>query len=169
MLVKRTNSIEVESEQVRGTNVKSHEMDVVALFNYLIANTDWRAKGGHNLKYMKSLDVVSTKVQPVPYDFDYAGFVGAHYAIPQEWTSLKSIRDREYLGYCRSSEGEYLRAINLFVKKEQEIRNTIRNFEYLGEKDKAQLIRMVDDFYDLCERPKVLVNILRRECRPLEF
>lgn len=169
LLVKRHNSIEVDGEKVRGINVKNYDIDVVALFNYMIANTDWRAKGGHNMKYIKPLEVLSNKVEPVPYDFDYAGFVGAHYAIPQEWTSIKSTKEREYVGYCRDKEEDYLKVIDLFVAKEEEIRNTITTFKYLDEKNKAQLIKMIDEFYKLCARPKVLVNILERECRTLDF
>lgn len=169
LLTKRTNSVEVNPNFVKGPDIRGPEMDVVALFNYLIANTDWRAKGGHNMKYIKLLDDLNQDVVPVPYDFDYAGFVGAHYAIPQEWTSIKSTKEREYLGYCRNSEDAYFEAIEIFVAQKDKVIRLIEEFEYFDKKGKSYLMKMVNDFYKLCERPKVMAGVLRRECRGLDF
>ena len=37
---------------------------------------------------------------PVPYDFDYSGLVDAPYAVPPDG-SARSVRRRDYQGYCR--------------------------------------------------------------------
>ena len=66
-------------------------------------------------------------VTPVPYDFDYAGFVGTSYSHPQTWTSIETVTEREYLGYCRDKEQDYLKAIELFVQKKEAIMETINN------------------------------------------
>lgn len=165
LLVKRTNSVEIESEYVREEHVLQFETDVVALFEYLIANTDWRIKGGHNMKYMKSLTSVTPQVIPVPYDFDYAGFVGTHYSFPQEWTSIDDVKEREYLGYCRNNYEDYERAIEVFANKKDVILETITQFPYLDKKEKKSLIKFCQDFFDLVDRPDIFVNILERECR----
>jgi hypothetical protein len=165
LLVKRTNSIEIESPAIRGNNVIEEEADIVALFQYMIGNTDWRIKGGHNTKYMKSLTVISDKVTPIPYDFDYAGFVGTNYSAPQAWTSIESVQEREYLGYCRDNDDAYRKTINLFVEKKDEIIKTIESFNYLSERDIKQLLRYINSFYDLTNRPDNLIKILKSECR----
>ncbi|MEN8117731.1 MAG: hypothetical protein ABFS16_12170 [Bacteroidota bacterium] len=165
LLTKRTNSVEVDGIYIRENNVVEADADIAALFQYLIANTDWRIKGGHNMKYVKSLEDISTKVIPVPYDFDYSGFVGTTYSIPQEWTSIDNVKEREYLGYCRKNEQDYLNTITLFAEKENEIMETINSFHYLDEKDRRNLVKYIEDFFKLAERPDVFVNILKRECR----
>jgi hypothetical protein len=38
---------------------------------------------------------------PVPYDFDYSGFVDAPYAAPPARINIASVRTRRYLGYCK--------------------------------------------------------------------
>jgi hypothetical protein len=146
----------------------TNETEVV-LFQYMIGNTDWRFKGGHNHKYLKSLTSVTTDVIPVPYDFDYAGLVNTSYAIPQEWTSIKTITEREYLGYCRNDDEAYLPAIDYLNDKKDEILQLIEDFKYLDDKDKRKLIRYIEDFYDLTENPVVMRNIMKRECRSIDF
>ena len=169
LLAKRTGSIEINGDIVRGKNVIHNELDLVALFNYFIANTDWRVKGGHNMKYIKSLEKLSSRLTPVPYDFDYAGFVGASYAIPQEWTSITNTKQREYLGYCRKGDEAYEKAVFSFMDKKDEIMETISTFEHLSEKERKGLVRFTEDFFELTEKPGVLVGILKRECRDAEF
>lgn len=169
LLAKRTNAIEIDSEIVSGKNIFEYEADVVSLFNYLIGNTDWRFKGGHNMKYLKSYENLSTLVVPVPYDFDYAGFVGTSYAVPQEWTNLESVRERQYLGYCRSKDEQYLKVIDLFVQKKMEILNEIRTFPHFDEKERNRMVAYLEEFYQLAKKPKNLMSIVKRECRDADF
>ncbi|NOR75262.1 MAG: hypothetical protein GQ525_08885 [Draconibacterium sp.] len=169
LLTKRSGSIEVESAFVKGTDVFEDEADLVSLFQYMIGNTDWRIKGGHNTKFMKSLAKVTPKVSPVPYDFDYAGFVGTHYSHPQEWTSIESVTQREYMGYCRNTDEEYLNTINKFIDKKDEILQTISSFNYLDERERESLIDYIEDFYDLLEHPKNFIYTLKNECRNIDF
>lgn len=169
VLVERTNAVEINGEFVRSNDVLEEQADMVALFQYFIGNTDWRIKGGHNTKFVKSLTAISPKVTPVPYDFDYAGFVGTSYSHPQAWTSIETVQEREYMGYCRSNEGDYMKAINLFIEKKEEILETIKSFEYIDEKEEKSLLNYVEQFYSLAEKPKVLIGILKRECRDADF
>jgi hypothetical protein len=165
LLTKRINATEIDGIYVDKDKVIDYDTDVVAIFQYMIANTDWRIKGGHNMKYIKSLTDLSPKVIPVPYDFDFSGFVGTHYSMPQEWCSIDDVKQREYLGYCRSTEEDYMKVINLFVEKKDEIINTIQSFEYLDERDRNQLANYVETFYDQTIRPERFINTLKAQCR----
>jgi len=165
LLTKRTNSIEIDGTLIRENNVIEEEADVLALFQFMIANTDWRIKSGHNTKYIKVLDHLVERVTPVPYDFDYSGFVDTHYSFPQSWTSIEDVKEREYLGYCRNSDAEYLKTINLFIEKKDEIFKTIESFEQLPERDRNDLLDFVKSFYDLTDRPETLISKLKTECR----
>jgi len=170
LVAKRTNSVLVNAIFVKGPNIVSEDADRVALFQYMIGNTDWRFKGGHNMKYMKSLDVVTDKVIPVPYDFDFSGFVNTSYSAPQEWTNgISDVRQREYLGYCRDDEEDYLKTISLFNEKKEKIEETIANYNFLAEKDKKILGDFVHGFYKAISQPQKFIPTLKRECRNDEF
>lgn len=76
-----------------------------AIFNYLISNYDWSMRAGpegdeccHNGRLM-SVSGGGT-LTPVPYDFDFSGLVDAPYAGPPEGIPIKTIRERNYRGYC---------------------------------------------------------------------
>jgi hypothetical protein len=165
LLVARKKSIEVNGEIIRENNVIEEEADIVALFQYMIGNTDWRIKGGHNIKYIKSLTKLTDKVTPIPYDFDFAGFVGAHYSHPQSWTSIKSVKEREYLGYCRNSDEAYLKTINLFLDKKDQMIKSIESFSYVSVEERERLIKYIESFYVLLNNPNRFISTLKSQCR----
>ena len=169
LLMKRTNSLELESNFINSSNVEAPDMDRVALFQYMIGNTDWRIKSGHNMIFVKSMTKLSANVIPIPYDFDYSGLVDAHYALPQTWTSLKNVTDREYLGYCRENEQDYLRAVNLFLQKKEEIIQLITDCEYVSDNDRKKMLGYINEFYRQAEDQKTILNLLKRQCKDLDF
>ena len=81
----------------------------VAMFQHLLGNHDWSMRAGpagttccHNAKLIGPLPR-STLLAPVPYDFDFSGFVGAPYAVPPTELQLQDVRERRYRGYCRDN------------------------------------------------------------------
>lgn len=168
-LTKRTESRVIDPRLVRGVNVIPEQADIVALFQYMIGNTDWLFKEGHNMKYVKSAHFFSEKVTPVPYDFDFSGFVNTHYSFPQEWTSIETVKEREYLGYCREDEPNYQATIDLFISKKAAMYSVVSNFNYLSSKERKYLIRYLDDFFYELEYPKHLISDLEKHCRGLNF
>ena len=77
-----------------------------AVFQYLISNLDWAMQAGpagdtccHNSRLISAGG--SPPYSTVPYDFDYAGFVDAPYAVPPEGINVSSVKTRRYRGFCR--------------------------------------------------------------------
>jgi hypothetical protein len=77
-----------------------------AVFQYLISNLDWAMQAGpagdtccHNSRLIAPAG--ATSLTTVPYDFDYAGFVDAPYAVPPEGVKVSSVKSRYYRGFCR--------------------------------------------------------------------
>lgn len=169
LLAKRRNAVEIDGVYVRGENVIQLHADRMAFFQYMIGNTDWRLKSGHNTKFLKSYKEMTSKVIPVPYDFDYAGFVGTHYGHPQTWTSIETTKEREYMGYCRSNDEAYLETIDFYRSKKTEILETINSFTLLSERSRKDLINYIEDFYALIDNPKYFLTLLRSECRSGDF
>ena len=76
-----------------------------ALFQHMLANHDWSMRAGpagdnccHNAKLIGAPGQGQTT--PIPYDFDFSGFVNAPYALPPDQLRLSSVRERRYRGYC---------------------------------------------------------------------
>jgi hypothetical protein len=75
------------------------------LFEDMLANHDWSMRAGpagedccHNAELIGPLAPGATV--PVPYDFDFSGFVSAPYATPPDELHIASVRQRVYRGYC---------------------------------------------------------------------
>jgi len=169
LLARRTNAIEINPEIIFGTNILDKDADRVALFQYMIGNTDWRFKGGHNMKYIKSLDQLTDKVIPVPYDFDFSGLVDTYYSIPQPWTGIKDVTEREYTGYYRDMDKKYMDIINEFIDKKDEILKTIEAFQYLNDKEKGFVENYIQSFFTEIEKPERFIINLKYQCRSADF
>ncbi len=73
----------------------------LALFQYMIGNTDYSVTNLHNTKIV----FVDKKFIPVPYDFDMAGFVNTSYSVVSQTRKQKlpidEVTERYYMGYQR--------------------------------------------------------------------
>ena len=92
-------------ELIPNTDLSSVDAARYALFQHMIANHDWSMRAGpkgreccHNAELIGPLAPGATI--PVPYDFDFSGFVNAPYATAPEQLNIHSVRDRMYRGYC---------------------------------------------------------------------
>lgn len=164
LLEKRTKSVEVKSINLTQKNIKPEMMDRFAIFNYMIGNTDWSVPIMHNAMVMSqgSSDRPDLGII-VPFDFDYSGFVNADYAVPFESLPIKTVRERYYLGICRSDE-VFLNALKEFSDKKEEFYRIIREFPYLGEKSKKDIILYLDRFYLGFDKRNSIVYDLRKTC-----
>ena len=73
------------------------ELATLALFQYLIGNTDWSALYGHNTV---ALQDANETLNVVPYDFDFSGLVDLSYAVPAPELSIRTVRRRVFRGFC---------------------------------------------------------------------
>ena len=79
------------------TRLAAQPAATLALFQYMIGNTDWSIARERNTVLL-SLD---GRQIPVPYDFDMSGLVNAGYAGPAPGLPIDDVRDRYFLGYCQ--------------------------------------------------------------------
>jgi hypothetical protein len=161
ILAARTNSTPVNSTKLSQKNIIPEIMDRMAIFNYMIGNTDWSVPNLHNCKIFSGLTLDNSGLGIiVPYDFDYSGLVNADYAIPYEGLGLKSVRERRYVGICRS-EDVFINALTEFTEKKEEFYKAINNFTLLGAKTKKDMIEYLDTFYrEFDKRNTIVYNLL---------
>ena len=125
-------------------------MTLVALFQYMVGNTDWAVPNNHNVKLIFPRGSELNIPFVVPYDFDYCGLVNAAYAIPNEVIGTESVTERVYRGFPRNME-ELQATLDIFRAKKADIYATIRNFSYLSEKTKSGIIKYLEGFYKMIE------------------
>jgi len=98
---------------------QEEEFITMAVFEYMIGNTDWSVDYRQNIKLVSK---GNTKLPyPVPYDFDHAGIVSAPYANPPQKLMLKSVRERRFRGYCIVDSNKFKPVISKFQELQKQI------------------------------------------------
>jgi hypothetical protein len=164
ILAVRTNSIAVTSVNLSQKNIYPEMMDRVAIFNYMVGNTDWSVPNQHNVKILSKLTVGNSGLgMIVPYDFDYSGLVNADYAVPFEGLGITSVTERRYVGICRSEE-TFIQALQEFKDKKEEFYKVINGFSLLKEKTKKEMIGYLDTFFSGFDKRNTVVFDILSKC-----
>jgi hypothetical protein len=166
LLEKRTNSMEIPYA-ITQRNVKPEMLTRMALFNYMIGNTDWSVPIKHNIVLLSQVQTPPNQNLIVTYDFDYAGLVNFEDAVPFETLPIKTVRERLYTSVCRS-ETEFTSALNEFLEKKDEFYKVINDFPYLSARSKKDMIMYLDGFFLGITKRNSLVNKLLSDCRWFE-
>jgi len=164
ILAERVNAIAVNSLTLTQKDIIPQMMTRMAIFNYMIGNTDWSVPNQHNCKVLSSLNFNSSALGIiVPYDFDYSGLVDASYAIPYEPLGLSSVRERRYVGICRT-EDVFTNAVKEFLSKKEVFYKVINDFQLLDQKEKTKMINYLDSFYEGFDDHNSIVNDILKGC-----
>jgi hypothetical protein len=166
MLAERFDALVIKNDKLGMVHMRPPEILKVALFEYMIGNADYSVAGRHNIKILGREGFGQLGYTPVPYDFDYTGFVNASYAIPGDHLGIISVRERYYLGPC-ASDSAYLDILSGFGRKEAQIRDLIMGFTYLNERDRKELADYMDQFFREAEREHFIDRNLRGTCREI--
>lgn len=154
-LAKRLGCKEYTKLVMNGTRTNVSQMTLVAMFQYMIGNTDWSLPNKHNVRFIQMVTDTLSQPYTVPYDFDYCGLVNAPYAIPQPEFGIEKVTDRYYRGLARTKE-DIQQLIQLFKEKKESITTMIMNFEPLNKKVREDMVDYLDGFYkDLNDNRKL--------------
>ena len=164
MLAERLGAVAIKKDDLSTVLMKPGEMDLAAMFMYMIGNCDWSITGRHNMKILGMPGFGSEGYTPVPYDFDYSGLVDASYAIPGENLGISSVRERYYLGPCRDDEA-FLATIEQITKHKEEILQMVNEFEYLEPKYKEKAIAYLESYFNEAGSDQQLQYSLQKTCR----
>jgi hypothetical protein len=151
-MAKRNQMISIDRDLIQPKAVEIQDFHRVAVFQYLIGNTDWSIQYRQNIKLISSSEV--KKPIPVPYDFDHAGIVRAPYAKPAPELKLATVTDRRYRGYCVEDMGIFEGIFSEFNTKKEAIYSLYAESNLLDEKYVKSTIRFLDAFYLTINNPK---------------
>lgn len=155
----------VEANNIHDLLTDARYLTLVAVFQYLIGNTDWSVWGRHNIAILRDAQA-PTVMLAVPYDFDFSGAVSAPYATPPPQIPIKTVRERWYRGYCQP-DTMLASVLAQFRQAKDSIYAAVRAVPDLDARDVRGLLDYFDDFYRAIDNP----GIVRREfvggCRQL--
>jgi hypothetical protein len=163
-MAKRNEMGSVEGKIIRPEQTDEDNFLTMALFEYMIGNTDWSVQYLQNIKLIAKDGELAPYT--VPYDFDHAGIVGAPYAMPAEELLLSSTKERRYRGYCIEDIHKFDHAIEKFNAIKDEVYSLFTNDPLLTSSYKKTTLKFIDDFYKTLNDPKTLKSELQYPCRP---
>jgi hypothetical protein len=140
-------------------------MTLVAVFQYLIGNTDWSVWGPHNILILRKTGATHALLA-VPYDFDFSGAVGANYATPPPQIPIKSVRERYYRGYCQP-DSLLMHVLDRFRAAKDSIYAAVRAVPDLPERDVRGLLEYFDDFYQAIDDRGTVRREFAGRCRKI--
>jgi hypothetical protein len=147
-VARRADSRSVEIPNVLFKDLDQESLTMMALFEFMIGNTDYSILRLHNVRLMQD---PARKLYPVPYDFDFSGLVDTTYAIPDKRLGITSVRERLYRGPCRTEE-ELAPVVDHFRSKRDEIIKLYDSLPELGTGGRKQARGYIEEFYSLLEK-----------------
>ena len=163
-MAKRNNMVEWKKWKVGSEQTDYDQMTLLAVFQYMIGNTDWSVPVTHNIRLIYNKETQNDYPFAVPYDFDYCGLVNAEYAEPYELLNLENIRQRLYRGFPRTME-DLDKVFTIFKEKKEKIYALINDFDLLDKATKKDMIQYIQGFYDIIDHPDQVKSIFITNAR----
>lgn len=164
-LARRVGAETVEQGQVVDYVTEPSYMTLVAVFEYLIGNTDWSVWGRHNMLVLRGGAEPHT-VLAVPYDYDFSGAVGAPYATPPAQIPIHSVYERYYRGYCQP-DSVVDGALARFRLAKDSMYAAVRAVPGLPARDAKSVLDYFDGFFRDIDTRGAVRRALVQGCRPL--
>lgn len=156
----RKNARVIETGRINVKLLERSSFLKMLFFQYMICNTDWAVSSRHNMELVKLKNI--ERVIALPYDFDYSGYVGQHYATPHSSLPIKEVSERYFMPY-KISEAEFDVMIDYYLSIEDDVYAALDRADYLGKKEQKQSKSYFEDFFDLLRYPnRIKDNIINR-------
>jgi hypothetical protein len=152
----------IEAQSINPDFFDPEQLALFSFFQYMIGNTDWDFGNAHNVKVFT--DPETNTLIPVPYDFDYSGFVNTTYAVPHETVPVEHVTDRYNKCYCISEEMCEKTRLAILQQKEAIIAD-IESLNCLKRKSQKDCISYLEPFFKMLEDSKQTWRVFVRDCR----
>lgn len=140
---------------------------IVALFQYLIGNTDFSMvkgtiEGGccHNAVLLNTPDLGQVAI---PYDFDFSGLVDAPYAEPNPRFRISRVTTRLYRGSCQFNH-QIDSTVAHFLANRDAVMQLIAEHDGMTKSTRGRARAFVERFYEDISNPKRVESKLVKGC-----
>jgi len=165
-LADRINSVKIEIKNLSEKKTDYQMYQLLAVFQFMVGNTDWSVPALHNIKLYKELNFRKECPVAIPFDFDYSGMVNAFYALPDEKLGTKTVRERVYRGYCIPEE-DFIPVFQKFNEKKDALYSLVNNNVFLDKHHKNEMIAYLDEFFQILENQRFREALIVKSCRQL--
>jgi hypothetical protein len=160
-VAKRNQATLITKKMVRPENTQTKDFIRMALYEYMIGNTDWSVQYLHNVRL---LGFSGEKPVPVPYDFDHSGLVHAPYAKPSEALQMNSVMERRYRGYCLTDYTLVKEFFTEFLSKKEQIQTLVNQQPWIDHSSPKEINNFLNEFFDLIQNEKKWKDDLSYPC-----
>lgn len=150
-----------EWEQFHPLSMEADQSSVVALFQYMIGNTDFSLPMFHNAVLIRSED---GQYLPVPYDFDWSGVVNARYAVPDPQLPIRSVQERVFRGFCREGVDHAALAAQFNARRDA-IWALYEGMAEVTDGERKRALGYYEKFYETLNDPRRYEREILRACR----
>ena len=140
----------------------AHLADLVALFQYLIGNTDWSIVRERNIVLLQDS---SGSLQPLPFDFDMSGLVNAHYAGPAPGLSIDQVTERQYLGFCHP-DTDWDALFTFFLDRQETLLSMVAEIPGLKKQSISVANRFLERFFSTLQSSENREKKIVSQCQP---
>jgi len=143
---KRTGTKVYEKMVYHQDSCETASIDRMAMFQYMIGNTDWYVNTRHNISIFQRKE--SGTLIAVPYDFDFAGVINTVYAATSKEIPITKVTDRYYKGSCRDPQS-LEETVHLFNEKKDQIFKLYQDFNAVPEYVSKKGLKYYAKFYKI--------------------
>lgn len=156
----RLGGVMTEAPQAPPSAYDDEAAALLAVFQYMVGNTDFSIVHFHNIKLFRSAQYAYF---PIAYDFDWSGLVDAPYARPDPILGTRSVRERVYRGYCRPTV-DFASVFAQVNGQRDAIRNLFLEQEGLDDRSRERAVDYLDDFFEIIEDSRRADRRIVRPC-----
>jgi len=161
-MARRNQSSSFEKIGLRPRSTRQKDFLNMAVFQYMIGNTDWSIQYQQNIKLIRT-DSTSLPIA-VPYDFDHAGIVKAPYANPAPELKLSSTLQRRYRGYCMPEMNDFKKVIETFNQLKDDFYAVYDGNPLVSTSYQSKTLKFLDGFYETINDPKKTLKAFSYPC-----
>jgi hypothetical protein len=158
----RNNDELLERGSFDHEKLDSRAADVVALFQFMIGNTDWSIVRERNIALLQDSGGAQL---PLPFDFDMSGLVNAHYAGPAPGLSIDQVTERLFLGFCHP-DTDWDALFNFFLGKEEALLAIIAEIPGLQKQSTRVANRFLERFFNILHSRERREEKIVSQCKP---
>ena len=137
--------------------------DQLALFQYMVGNTDWSISNQDNVILLRFPD---GRHVPVLFDLDQTGLVNAFYARPAPHLPISSVKQRYYLGYCRP-DIDWDALFSKFSDQRDVMLTLVAEVVGLGRGDRRAARVYLESFFNIIDSERAQRNGVVNACQPM--
>ena len=151
----------LEFESAPEDKLDQGQLALMAIFNYMIINTDYSVPIMHNV-VLVSRNYFEPPL-PVPYDFDWSGLINIPYDSPYV-SYISGSPERVYKGPCLKMKG-LLEILSELELKRRQIFTLFIEFPYLDDEKKSRNIQDLHLFFIMSRNKKLIREAFIMGCK----